>query len=297
MESALTLSGPIDLRDAPARVPALPRRRQTLPGLSLTLGFALLYLSILVLIPLCALVIKASGMSWEAFVSAVSSPRVLASYRLSLGAAGLGALINLVAGTALAWVLVRYEFPGRKLLDALVDLPIALPTAVAGISLAALYAPKGLLGAPLAEWGIKLAFNPWGVVLALTFIGLPFVVRTVQPVLEDMDSALEEAAAMLGANARQRFMRVILPTLAPALVTGVTLALARGVGEYGSVIFIAGNLPGVSEIAPLMIVGKLEQYDYAGASAIALVLLGISLLLLLVGNSLQWWLARRGRAR
>ena len=294
MESALTLSGPIDLRDAPARVPALPRRRQTLPGLSLTLGFALLYLSILVLIPLCALVIKASGMSWEAFVSAVSSPRVLASYSLSLGAAGLGALINLVAGTALAWVLVRYEFPGRKLLDALVDLPIALPTAVAGISLAALYAPKGLLGAPLAEWGIKLAFNPWGVVLALTFIGLPFVVRTVQPVLEDMDSALEEAAAMLGANARHPSL---CTTCWTGVVTGVTLALARGVGEYGSVIFIAGNLPGVSEIAPLMIVGKLEQYDYAGASAIALVLLGISLLLLLVGNSLQWWLARRGRAR
>jgi sulfate/thiosulfate transport system permease protein len=272
-------------------------RNRILPGLPLTLGFAVTYLSLLVLIPLSAAVIKASGLGFEGFWNAVTSPRVVHAYQISLITALIAAAFNAVMGVLLAWVLVRYEFPGRRLIDALVDLPIALPTAVAGIALTALYAPKGLLGAPLAAHGIQVAFTPTGITIALAFIGLPFVVRTVQPVLEDLDIALEEAAACLGATRLQTFFRVLLPALAPAIVTGATLALARGIGEYGSVIFIAGNRPGVSEIAPLLVVTKLEQYDYNGAAAIAVTLLMLSLTLLLIGNLLQWRLAHRGARR
>ncbi len=280
------------LTPAQAAVP-VPKRRRVLPGFGPTLGFTLFYLSLLVLIPLAAVFLKSAGHGFEAFWAAATSPRVLASYKLSFGAALLAAGINLVFGLILAWCLVRYEFPGKKLVDALVDLPFALPTAVAGIALTALYAPNGWVGSLLAPHDIKVAFTPLGVLVALIFIGLPFIVRTVQPVLEDMETELEEAAASLGAHRWQTFRYVVLPTLTPALLTGFALAFARAVGEYGSVIFIAGNIPLVSEITPLMIISKLEQYDYVGATAIATVMLLFSFVLLLGINGLQAWSARR----
>jgi len=266
---------------------------RVLPGFGITLGFTLTYLSLVVLIPLSALIFKTLNLGWEQFWSAVTAPRVLASYQLTFGASFLAALVNVVFGLLLAWVLVRYDFVGKKYMDAMVDLPFALPTAVAGISLTALLAGNGWLGQYLEPMGIQLAFNPNGVVIALIFIGLPFVVRTVQPVLEDAEKELEEAAACLGATRWQTFSRVIFPTIAPALLTGFAMAFARAIGEYGSVIFIAGNMPMVSEITPLIIVGKLEQYDYAGATAVAVVMLAISFALLLVINALQAWQRRQ----
>jgi len=271
--------------------------KRVLPGFNLTLGFTLFYLSVIVLIPLSALLFKTFNLSWEQFVAAVTSPRVLASYRLTFGASFLAALVNSVFGLLVAWVLVRYQFPGKKIMDALVDLPFALPTAVAGISLTALLASNGWIGSLLEPHGIQLAFNRNGVVIALIFIGLPFVVRTVQPVLEDAEKELEEAATCLGATRWQTFRFVIFPTIAPALLTGFAMAFARAIGEYGSVIFIAGNMPMVSEITPLIIIGKLEQYDYAGATAVAVVMLGFSFLMLLVINSLQSWQRKRGGAQ
>jgi sulfate transport system permease protein len=260
-----------------------------LPGFDLALGFALLYISLIVLIPLAAAFLKTFTMTWPAFWEAVSSPRVVASYRLTFGASFAAALLNAWFGLIVAWVLVRYEFPFKRLIDALVDLPFALPTAVAGIALTAIYADNGLIG----QWlPFKVSFTPLGVFVAL-FIGVPFVVRTVQPVLEDVNRELEEAAATLGASRRQTFTKVILPIVLPALLTGFALAFARALGEYGSVIFIAGNLPMVSEITPLLIITKLEQYDVAGATAIAVVMLVISFLLLLLINSLQTWARRR----
>lgn len=269
------------------------RSRSVIPGFGLTLGFTVLYLSLIVLIPLSATFLKAAQLGWEGIWQAISSPRVLASYRLTFGASLFAAAVNLVFGLLVAWVLVRYRFPGRRLVDALVDLPFALPTAVAGIALTALYAPNGWLGSLLVPLGLKVAFTPLGIVVALIFIGLPFVVRTVQPVLEDAEAELEEAAASLGAGRLTTFRRVILPTIWPALLTGFTLAFARALGEYGSVIFIAGNLPFVSEITPLLIITKLEQYDYAGATAIAASMLTLSFLLLLPINLLQAWSRRR----
>ena len=259
-----------------------------LPGFGLALGCTLLYLGLVVLLPLSATLVKTLSLTLPQFVETVTAPRVLASFRLSFGAALAAAAINAAFGLLVAWVLVRYRFPGRKVVDALVDLPFALPTAVAGIALTALYAPNGWIGRLLEPLGIKVAFTPLGVLVALVFIGLPFVVRTVQPVLEDLEPELEEAAATLGADRWQAFRRVILPIVQPALLTGFALAFARAVGEYGSVIFIAGNMPMVSEIVPLLIVTKLEQYDYAGATAIAVVMLAASFLLLLVVNWLQW---------
>ncbi|RZL41219.1 MAG: sulfate ABC transporter permease subunit CysT, partial [Variovorax sp.] len=250
--------------------------RRVLPGFNITLGYTLLYLSLIVLIPLSTLVFKTFTLTWDQFWVAISAPRVLASYRLTFGASLLAATVNLFAGLLVAWVLVRYQFPGKKIVDALVDLPFALPTAVAGIALTALLAGNGWIGQYLEPLGIKLAFTPAGVVIALIFIGLPFVVRTVQPVLEDTEKELEEAATCLGATRWQTFTRVILPTILPALLTGFAMAFARAIGEYGSVIFIAGNMPMVSEITPLIIIGKLEQYDYAGATAVALVMLVVS---------------------
>jgi sulfate/thiosulfate transport system permease protein len=272
---------------APKRAP-----RRVLPGFNLTLGYTLLYLSLIVLIPISALLFKTFTLTWEQFWLAVTSPRVLASYRLTFGASLIAALVNLVFGLLLAWVLVRYRFPGKKLVDALVDLPFALPTAVAGISLTALLAGNGWIGQYLEPLGIKLAFTPAGIVIALIFIGLPFVVRTVQPVLEDAEKELEEAAMSLGATRLQIFTRVIFPHIAPALLTGFAMAFARAIGEYGSVIFIAGNMPMISEITPLIIIGKLEQYDYAGATAVAVVMLVMSFTLLLVINALQAWQRR-----
>ena len=266
---------------------------RVIPGFGLSLGFTIFYLALLVLIPLSAIFLKTFTMSWDAFVSAVTSPRVMASYRLSFGAALIGAAINVVFGGIVAWVLVRYQFPGKRFVDALVDLPFALPTAVAGITLTALYSSNGWIGKHLEPLGIKVAFTPLGVVIALTFIGLPFVVRTVQPVLEDAERELEEAAASLGAGPWQTFVRVILPSIVPALLTGFALAFARATGEYGSVIFIAGNMPMVSEITPLFIITKLEQYDYTGATAIAVVMLLVSFLLLLAINLLQAWARKR----
>lgn len=269
------------------------RAGRVIPGFHLSLGFTLLYLSLIVLIPLSAVVVNTLSMTWAAFWQAVTSPRVVASYQLSFGASLLAALINLFFGTVLAWVLVRYQFFGKKILDALVDLPFALPTAVAGIALTTLYSTNGWLGRYLQAYGIKVAFTPIGVVVALIFIGLPFVVRTVQPVLEDAERELEEAAASLGASRLQTFLRVILPTILPALLTGFALAFARALGEYGSVIFIAGNLPMVSEITPLFIITKLEQYDYAGATAIAVVMLIASFTMLFTINVLQAWTRHR----
>ncbi|WP_019652879.1 sulfate ABC transporter permease subunit CysT [Variovorax atrisoli] len=267
--------------------------KRVLPGFQITLGFSILYLSLIVLIPLSALVFKTFTLSWEQFWTAVTAPRVMASYRLTFGASLLAAIVNAVFGLLVAWVLVRYKFPGKRIVDALVDLPFALPTAVAGISLTALLAGNGWIGQLLEPHGIKLAFTPAGVVIALIFIGLPFVVRTVQPVLEDAEKELEEAATSLGATRLQTFTKVIFPSIAPALLTGFAMAFARAIGEYGSVIFIAGNMPMISEITPLIIIGKLEQYDYAGATAVALVMLVISFLLLLVINGLQAWQRRR----
>lgn len=269
------------------------RRPSVLPGFHLALGTTLLYLALIVLIPLSAAFLKTFALTWPQFIDTVTAPRVLASLRLSFGAALIAALVNAVFGLLLAWVLVRYRFPGARIVDALVDLPFALPTAVAGIALTAVYAPNGWLGAPLATLGIKVAFTPLGVLVALIFIGLPFVVRTIQPVLEDMERELEEAARSLGANGLQIFVKVILPTIMPALLTGFTLAFARAVGEYGSVVFIAGNMPMVSEIAPLVIISKLEQYDYAGATALAVVMLLASFAMLLAINLLQGWMRRR----
>ena len=273
----------------PAGRPAKRASRRVLPGFGLTLGYTLFYLSVIVLIPLSALVFTSFSLSWEQFWSAVASPRVLASYRLTFGASFLAALVNLVFGLLIAWVLVRYRFPGKRIVDALVDLPFALPTAVAGIALTSLLADNGWVGSLLAPLGIHLASKPAGIVVALIFISLPFVVRTVQPVLEDTERELEEAATSLGATRWQVFTKVLLPSIAPALLTGFAMAFARAVGEYGSVIFIAGNMPMVSEITPLIIIGKLEQYDYAGATAVAVVMLVISFILLLVINALQTW--------
>ena len=271
----------------------LRRHPSVLPGFGLCMGFTLLYLGLIVLMPLSAAFIKTAAMRWQEFIAAVGSPRVLASLQLTFGAALLAAGINALAGLLLAWVLVRYRFPGRQLLDALIDLPFALPTAVAGIALTTLYAPNGWLGAPLAHLDIKPAFHPGGIVLALIFIGMPFVVRTVQPVLEALEPELEEAAACLGARPVQIFWRVILPTLLPALLTGFAMALARAVGEYGSVVFIAGNLPMKTEVTALLIITRLEQYDYSGATALAVVMLLISFMLLLGINLLQAWTDRR----
>jgi sulfate transport system permease protein len=263
--------------------------RRVLPGFNLTLGYTLFYLSVIVLIPLTALIFKTLSLTWDQFMGAVSAPRVMASYRLTFGASLIAACVNAVFGLLIAWVLVRYTFPAKKIVDALVDLPFALPTAVAGIALTALLAGNGWVGQYFEPLGIKLAFSPNGVVIALIFIGLPFVVRTVQPVLEDLEKELEEAAACLGASRLQTFIKVIFPAIFPALSTGFAMAFARAVGEYGSVIFIAGNMPMVSEITPLIIIGKLEQYDYAGATAVATVMLVISFVMLLVINALQGW--------
>jgi len=272
--------------------------RRVLPGFGLSMGFTLGYMSLIVLIPLSAVFFKASSLGPEGFWAAATAPRVLASYKLSFGASLLAGAINVVFGLMLAWTLVRYSFPGRRIVDALIDLPFALPTAVAGIALTALYAKNGWLGQYLSQIGIDVAFTPLGVLVALIFEGVPFVVRTVQPVLEDLDLEFEEAAASLGATRTQTFRRVVLPMLAPALLTGFALAFARAVGEYGSVIFIAGNIPMVSEITPLIIITKLEQYDYAGATAVAAVMLIISFILLLVINGLQASSARSSeRAR
>jgi sulfate transport system permease protein len=268
---------------------ASQKKKHLLPGFGLSLGVTLVYLSLIVLIPLAAVFLRTTELSWHEFWAVVTTPRVVATYKLTFGASFLAAVINLVFGLLTAWVLVRYQFFGKKILDALVDLPFALPTAVAGIALTAIYAPNGWLGQWLEPHGIKVAFTPLGVVVALTFIGLPFVVRTVQPVLEDFSAEAEEAAASLGANRWQTFYKIILPAIWPALLTGFSLAFARAVGEYGSVIFIAGNMPMISEITPLMIITKLEQYDYAGATAIAVVMLVISFVLLLLINLLQWW--------
>jgi sulfate/thiosulfate transport system permease protein len=272
-----------------------PRRRprRVLPGFGLTLGYTMLYLSLLVLIPLSAVFIRSLGSGWGHFWGVVTAPRVIASLRLSFGASMIAALINVIFGLIVAWVLVRYTFPFKRVVDAVVDLPFALPTSVAGISLAAVYASNGWIGQYLAPLGIKVAFTPLGVLVALTFIGLPFVVRTVQPVLEDFEREQEEAAACLGATRWLTFRRVVLPSLVPALLTGFALSFARALGEYGSVIFIAGNVPMKSEITSLLIITKLEQYDYAGATAIAVVMLCVSFLMLLFINTLQWYLQRR----
>ena len=267
--------------------------RRVLPGFGLTLGVSWFYLTLIVLVPLSALFLKTFSLSWEQFWQTVASPRVLAAYRLSFGAALCAALVNAVFGLLVAWVLVRYRFPGRSLVDALVDLPFALPTAVAGLTLTTLYARTGWYGQYLEAWGLKVAFTPLGIGVALTFIGLPFVVRTVQPVLESLDTDVEEAAATLGASPWRIFTHVLLPGVFPALVSGFTLAFARAIGEYGSVVFIAGNMPLKTEIAPLLIVTRLEQYDYAGATAIAAVMLSASFALLLAVNLLQRWTQRR----
>ena len=268
------------------------KQRSVLPGFGLAMGVTLLYLALIVLIPLAAVILKAATAGGTQFWTTVTSPRALASYRLSFGASLIGAAINVVFGLLVAWVLVRYEFPAKRLVDALVDLPFALPTAVAGLSLTAIYAETGWIGRWLQPLGIQAAFSPFGVVLALTFIGMPFVVRTVQPVLQDLDAELEEAAASLGASRWQTWCRVILPTVLPAVLAGFALAFGRAVGEYGSVIFISGNMPMRTEITPLLIITKLEQYDYAGATGIAVVMLTVSFLLLLTINGLQWWSAR-----
>jgi sulfate transport system permease protein len=274
----------------------MAKHKNILPGFNLSLGYTIFYLSLIVLIPLSAAFIKTTELSLTEFWSVVSAPRVVASYRLTFGASLIAALINAVFGLLTAWVLVRYNFTGKKIIDALVDLPFALPTAVAGIALTAVYSSNGWIGAWLEPHGIKVAFTPLGVVVALTFIGLPFVVRTVQPVLEDLEAETEEAAASLGANRWQTFYKIIFPAIWPALLTGFALAFARAIGEYGSVIFIAGNMPMVSEITPLIIITKLEQYDYAGATAVAVVMLVISFLLLFAINGLQWWFSRRTSA-
>ncbi|HBA08952.1 MAG TPA: sulfate ABC transporter permease subunit CysT [Methylotenera mobilis] len=271
----------------------MAKQKNILPGFNLSLGFTIFYLSLIVLIPLSAAFIKTTELSIPEFWEVITAPRVVASYKLTFGASFIAAIINAVFGLLTAWVLVRYPFPGKKFIDALVDLPFALPTAVAGIALTAVYSGNGWIGSWLEPLGIKVAFTPIGVVVALTFIGLPFVVRTVQPVLEDLEAETEEAAASLGANRWQTFSKIIFPAIWPALLTGFALAFARAIGEYGSVIFIAGNMPMVSEITPLIIITKLEQYDYAGATAVAVVMLVISFLLLFAINGLQWWSNRQ----
>jgi sulfate transport system permease protein len=274
----------------------MSNRKNILPGFNLSLGYTILYLSLIVLIPLSAAFIKTTELSFGEFWTVVTAPRVVASYKLTFGASLIGALINAVFGLLTAWVLVRYKFPGKKIIDAIVDLPFALPTAVAGITLATLYSAHGWIGSWLEPHGIKVAATPLGVIVALTFIGLPFVVRTVQPVLEDLEAETEEAAASLGANRWQTFSKIIFPAIWPALLTGFSLAFARAIGEYGSVIFIAGNLPFVSEITPLLIYIKLDEHEYAQATAIAVVMLIISFLLLFTINGLQWWFNRRNTA-
>jgi len=268
------------------------KRPSVLPGFGITLGFAVAYLSIIVLLPLSALVLRPATLGLDGFLGVLTDSRVLAALRLSFGAAFIAALVNAFFGLIVAWILVRYDFPGKRIVDALVDLPFALPTAVAGIALATIYAPNGWIGGLVAPLGMKIAFTPLGVLLALIFIGLPFVVRSLQPVLQDLDKEVEEAAVSLGANRAQTFRLVILPAILPALLTGFALAFARAVGEYGSVIFIAGNMPLVSEIAPLLIVIKLEQFDYAGAAAIGVIMLAASFLILLVINLVQRWSRR-----
>jgi sulfate transport system permease protein len=269
------------------------RKPSVIPGFGLALGFTLTYLSLIVLLPLAGLVLKTATLGWPEFWRIATDSRTLAALRLSFGLSLFAAAINAVFGMIVAWVLVRYEFPGRRLLDAFIDLPFALPTAVAGIALTAIYAPNGWVGQLAKAAGFKVAYTPIGILIALVFIGLPFIVRTVQPVLEDLDRELEEAAHSLGATPRQAFLRVVLPAITPALLTGFTLAFARALGEYGSVIFVAGNMPMVSEITPLIIITKLEQYDYAGATAVAAVMLVASFVLLLVINGLQEWTDRR----
>jgi sulfate/thiosulfate transport system permease protein len=271
------------------------KNRRVLPGFGITLGSTMLYLSLIVLIPLSTIFIKTSGLGWDQFWETVSSPRVVASYKLSLGTALTAAGINSLFGLLVAWVLVRYRFPFRKVIDGLVDLPFALPTAVAGIVLTSMYAENGWIGKYLQAVGIKVAFTPIGITIALIFIGLPFVVRTVQPVLQDLEPELEETAAILGANRRQTFFKVLLPSLFPAMTTGFAMAFARGLGEYGSVVFISGNMPMKTEIAPLLIVTKLEQFDLPGAAAIAAVMLVASFIFLLLINLLQWWSGRYRR--
>jgi sulfate transport system permease protein len=271
------------------------KQKSILPGFGLALGYTVFYLCVIVLIPIAAMFLKASALTWHQFLQVVASPRAIASYRLSFGASLIAALINLVFGVLVAWVLVRYDFPGKRLFDSVVDLPFALPTAVAGIALTTIYAPNGLLGRPLLSIGIRAAYTPLGVTIALTFIGLPFVVRTVQPVLEDLDKEFEEAAASLGAGRWRTFTRVLLPTILPAAITGFAMAFGRGVGEYGSVIFIAGNMPMKTEITPLLIITKLQEYDYTGATAIAVAMLVASFVFLLAINLLQVWSgSRRG---
>ena len=268
-------------------------KHSILPGFGLTMGFTMLYLGLLVLIPLSTIIVKATGLGWTHFWEIITAPRLLASYKLSFGASLIAASINAVFGLLVAWVLVRYSFPGKRIIDGLVDLPFALPTAVAGITLTTLYAPNGWIGQYLAMLGIKGAYSPLGVVIALTFIGLPFVVRMIQPVLQTLDKEVEEAAASLGAGRLQTFTKVIFPEILPALLTGFALAFARALGEYGSVVFISGNMPMRTEITPLLIMTKLEQYDYAGASAIAAVMLIVSFIMLFVINILQWWQSKR----
>jgi sulfate/thiosulfate transport system permease protein len=269
------------------------KRRSILPGFGISLGYSVLYLSLLVLLPLSMLFLKTATMEWPQFWAIVSSERALASYRLTFGTAFVASLINVFFGFLVAWALVRYRFPGRNMIDALIDLPFALPTAVAGIALTTLFTETGWVGQYLIKYGIKVAFTPLGIVIALIFIGLPFVVRTVQSVLEELDGEYEEAAASLGANRIQIFMKVIMPNLWPAVITGFALAFARTIGEYGSVVFISGNMPMKTEIAPLLIMARLEQFDYAGATAIAVVMLLISFALLFMINLLQWWSSRR----
>lgn len=275
---------------------AVLRKKRVVPGFGLTLGYTVFYLSVIVLIPLAAMFVRAGSLGWDSFWQTILAPRVLAAYQLTFGASFLAASINAVFGFVVAWVLVRYPFAGKRVVDALVDLPFALPTAVSGIALVTLYSPEGWIGRPLAALGIQAVYTPFGVVLALTFIGLPFVVRTLQPALEDLDAEIEEAAATLGANRLQTLRRVIVPTVLPAMLTGFTLAFARAVGEYGSVVFISGNMPMKTEIVPLLIMTKLEQYDSAGATALGASMLVISFAMLLVVNGLQRHAGRHRRA-
>jgi sulfate/thiosulfate transport system permease protein len=269
------------------------KRRSILPGFGLTMGYTLMYLTVIVLVPLSTIFFKTAELTWSQFWSIVTAPRTVAAYRLSISAAAAGALINSTFGPALAWSLVRYDFPGRRIIDALVDLPLALPTSVAGITLTAIYATNGWIGRWFEPLGIRIAFAPLGIIVALTFVGLPFAVRTVQPVIEDLDPESEEAAATLGASRFQTVIRVIAPALLPAMLTGFALAFARGLGEYGSVVFISGNMPMRTEVVPLLIMSKLEQFDYPGATAIAIVMLSISFAMLLTINLLQRWSSRR----
>ncbi len=274
---------------------AKPKKQRVIPGFGLTLGYTVFYLSVIVLIPLAAMFVRAGSLGFEKLWETITAPRVLAAYELTFGASLLAASINVVFGFVVAWVLVRYSFAGKRIVDAMVDLPFALPTAVSGIALVTLYSPEGWIGRPLAALGVEAVYTPLGIVIALTFIGLPFVVRTLQPALEDLDGEIEEAAATLGANRLQTLRRVIVPTVLPAMLTGFTLAFARAVGEYGSVVFISGNMPMKTEIVPLLIMTKLEQYDSAGATALGASMLVISFAMLLVVNGLQRYAGRHRR--